>query len=210
MYSQLITGRLQDILPGASKFFARNFDHVVPLFSLQSVDKLDIALVISAMFFQARRSVTITIDEIPDDYNEDLRKRGDTHMVQTNHIATMSRFEPAFGWRLVQKRRTLAWTFPHIGVGVYATILRWEACDETSDSAAAKEPANSRWQKGTHLVLLEFSRCSCPCQKFLAAKARSQIFIHDPWIASPTLLCNRRQRQRLSIFRCSWASYCTW
>ena len=122
-YKEYRIGLLQQVIMDTTE----QFDHIVCITSLQYLDEATLSAVLARMFFVAQKSVTITIDEVPEAYNESLEKKGLKHMVVRNHIPQLNSFGVPRGWRVACRRREFAWTSPHTGHDVYITTFRFEA-----------------------------------------------------------------------------------
>ena len=122
LYDYIHLGPMQAVLPKLE----RRFDHVVSLSSLHFIDTVTLSLVLNRMFEIAEKSVTVTVDDIPDVYNENLVKRGHEHMQGWNHTKEVKEFGVPKGWKVVQREWVFAWMSPMTGDKVYTTVWRWE------------------------------------------------------------------------------------
>ena len=122
LYDYIHMGPMQAVLPKLD----RQFDHIISLSSLHFLDTSTLSLVLNRMFELAEKSVTITIDDIPDVYNEHLVKSGYEHMYSFNHTKEVEEFGVPKGWKVVHQEYQYAWTSPTTGDGVYTTLWRFE------------------------------------------------------------------------------------
>ncbi|OJJ36324.1 hypothetical protein ASPWEDRAFT_737094 [Aspergillus wentii DTO 134E9] len=120
-YGTIFEGSIQQHVSSIGRI-----DHVVSWYALQFLDEVDLNFALTTCFINATQSITFSIDEIPDKYNEDIKEAGDAHMVQFNHVAAVERFGVPHGWRLAHRRRQFAWKSAHTKYDVYSTVFRYE------------------------------------------------------------------------------------
>ncbi|KAH7907219.1 hypothetical protein BJ138DRAFT_524951 [Hygrophoropsis aurantiaca] len=108
-----------------------DFDHVVVFGCLHFLDPTIFSAVLSRLFFVARRSITISVEDIPERYNDHLQKIGYGVMYSWNHTMAIRDFGVPKNWRITYDRRLDAWESPKTGDKVIATILRYEYVDAT-------------------------------------------------------------------------------
>ncbi|KAI1932871.1 hypothetical protein LOZ58_001813 [Ophidiomyces ophidiicola] len=101
-------------------------DHIVAMSMLHHLTPEDVTFVLVRCFQLAKKTITFTIDEIPDEYNEALLKRGLPHMHSNDHIKNVKSLGEPMGWRLSYLRRQLGWKSPATGVQVFITIFHFE------------------------------------------------------------------------------------
>lgn len=121
LYDTIHTGPLQKLLPTAG-----SFDHIGCVSSLYFLTPLDFTLSMVCMFLQARKSVVVTLDEVPDEYNRRIRNldASQSCMIGYNHVPLMENTfcnPPPRGWKLAERYRRFAWKSPHTGVEVFMT-----------------------------------------------------------------------------------------
>lgn len=122
LYDETHQERIQDFLG----HYNEHVDHIVCLTGLQYLPVEELYFVLARFFQLARRSITLTIDEIPEIYNEAMRRKNMPEMCCLNHIEHMKVFGEPTGWRLVYLRYHWAWQSPTSGVEVYTNYIRFE------------------------------------------------------------------------------------
>lgn len=124
IYDEVLIDGMQTCLP---KYHSHDkIDHIVCFGAAHFLSREDFTFFMVLCFVMANRSITISIDEIPDSYNEHLLQKGDAHMHSANHLATMEEFGEPRGWRLLSRQRQYSWTSPVTGDGVFSTFFRFE------------------------------------------------------------------------------------
>ena len=123
IYQDIRLGSIQKVLPTMPLF-----DHIVSLCTLHHVSPLELSFVLSLTFLKARKSITLAIDDIPEAYNEALRKAGPPHdtMQGQSHIEGMKSYVVPRGWLLVDETRLFGWKSPNTGVDIFTTVYRFE------------------------------------------------------------------------------------
>lgn len=121
LYDTIHTGPLQKLLPTAGFF-----DHIGCASSMYFLSPLDFTLSMVCMFLQARRSIIVTLDEVPEEYNRRILNLGASYacMIGYNHVSLMETTfcnPPPRGWKLAERYRHSAWKSPNTGVKVYMT-----------------------------------------------------------------------------------------
>ena len=103
-------------------------DHVVSLSALHLLSTFDLSLVLCRSFQIASKSVTLHLDEIPEEYNRKLREAGEPHcfMVAHNHVEFLAEFGTPRGWVLRDKWQTYSWRSNFIACGVHSMVYRFE------------------------------------------------------------------------------------
>ncbi|KFY99105.1 hypothetical protein V500_01477 [Pseudogymnoascus sp. VKM F-4518 (FW-2643)] len=127
-YQAVILGPVQKILPA----YLKPVDHIVCMGTLHFLSTYELSLVLSRSFLLARRSVTISVDEIPSVYNESLKASGRGHMESLDHLAGVEAFGTPVGWKLADRWRRFSWKSPTTGVEVYTSVFRFEREDQES------------------------------------------------------------------------------
>jgi SAM-dependent methyltransferase len=123
-YDQCYVGPIQEVIPRISE----KFDHIVCYQAIHFVNTFELSLVLSRCFQLALKSVTIGIDEIPNEYNKRIRllKPPANLMTSINHIQEIRNFGVPRGWKLTLEERHFGWTSPNSGVEVYTTVFHYE------------------------------------------------------------------------------------
>ncbi|KAJ5363625.1 uncharacterized protein N7496_009338 [Penicillium cataractarum] len=106
-------------------------DHIVSMSALYFLPPVEFSLVMVRAFQLAQKSVTVCIDETPENYEAKLIEIGPPHsyMIGYNHLEQM---EKTFctsappGWSLTKKFERSAWYSPVTGIEVYATVFCFE------------------------------------------------------------------------------------
>lgn len=122
-YKEYKMGPLQDVVMNLTE----SFDHIVSRSAFQYLDEVTLSAVLARIFLVARKSVTFTIDEIPELQNEMLEKASMKHMQAKNHVAQVDGFGVPRGWRVASRQRAYAWTSPSTNTDVFVTTYRFEA-----------------------------------------------------------------------------------
>ncbi|KAI4222264.1 MAG: hypothetical protein LQ349_007667 [Xanthoria aureola] len=122
-YQDIRVGSIQKVLPTMPMF-----EHVVSLAALHHIPSVELSFVLSSAFQKARKSITFGIDDIPEGYNEVIRKQGPPWdaMQGHNHRATMESYVIPRDWRLADETRVFGWRSPNTGHDVFTTVYRFE------------------------------------------------------------------------------------
>ncbi|KAI9370356.1 hypothetical protein BJX61DRAFT_544728 [Aspergillus egyptiacus] len=120
-YESCYVGPMQTVLPTIPD----QFDHIFCYQAIHFVSSFELSLVLSRCFQLARKSVTIGIDEIPDEYNKKMTAFNPS-MTSINHVHEMRKFGIPCGWTLALEERHFGWRSPNVGVDVYTTIFHYE------------------------------------------------------------------------------------
>ncbi|KAG6107687.1 hypothetical protein E4U14_004070 [Claviceps sp. LM454 group G7] len=110
-------------------------DHVICSSVLHLVGPEMFTFIVVLLFVLANKSITLSVDEISDVYNENLVKAGLKVLYSFDHVARMEAVGAPEGWRLVSKERVFSWASPKTGDRIYSTYFRFERID---DDAAAR------------------------------------------------------------------------
>lgn len=123
-YNVTYLGPMQEVLPRISE----QFDHIFCYQAIHFVSNFELSLVLARCFQLALKSVTIGIDEIPDEYNTRIRalKPPACFLTSINHIQEIRNFGVPRGWQLVLEERHFGWKSPNSGVDVYTTLFHYE------------------------------------------------------------------------------------
>lgn len=122
-YKEVKIGPLQDVIMDTTT----SFDHVVCVSTLQYLDEVEMCAVLVRMFQLAQKSVTISVDEIPDSHNEAWVKAGFPFLQVKNHLQLVEGFGVPRGWRVGRRVRKFGWTSPNTGHNVDTVLFRFEA-----------------------------------------------------------------------------------
>jgi SAM-dependent methyltransferase len=120
-YQEVHQGSLQSVLPSLG-----SFDHIVCFSMSHFLPTVDLNMVLVSAFRLAQKSIAFTVDDIPDEYNEHLKKTGDSHMVSQNHLKEMEAFGVPLGWKLADRFTVFGWKSPHTGHKIYTTVFIFE------------------------------------------------------------------------------------
>ncbi len=110
------------------------FDHILSIGCLLFLNKVVFQMTLNLMFEMATKSITITIDEIPDEYNEILVKMGYGFMYSYNHKCVLDTFKVPDKWILTYNKRQHMWRSLTTGIDVYGSLLRFETNPKNSTS----------------------------------------------------------------------------
>lgn len=113
--------------------FADSVDRIVCFSALHFLRPEIFTFVLVLCFTLANKSVSISIDEIPDVYNENLEKKGVGFMHSFNHLPRMLAFGEPPNWRLTKSTRQYSRTSPATGDEIYTTYFRFDRIGETQD-----------------------------------------------------------------------------
>jgi hypothetical protein len=143
-------------------------DHIVSLSALLHLTPEELTFVLVRCFQLARKSITITVDEIPDEYNEALRKQGLTHMHSENHIKNVKAMGEPPGWRLAYLCRQFGRVSPATKVKVYTTVFHFDRFQEEPDLTAY--PGLNRYESRT--IIPEAIDIHAKVNRFKGAEVR--------------------------------------
>ncbi|CAG8168724.1 unnamed protein product [Penicillium nalgiovense] len=127
VYDQVDISGLQTCLLQYSRH--GEVDHVVSFGALHFLSPEEFASFFVQCFIIANKSITVSVDEIPDSYNEHLHEKGLSYMHSTNHLGNMEAFGEPQGWKLVSRQRHYSWTSPTTGDDIYSTFFRFGRVD---------------------------------------------------------------------------------
>ena len=121
LYDTIHIGPLQKLLSTAGFF-----DHIGCASSIYFLSPVDFTLSMTSMFLQARKSIIVTLDEVPDEYNSRILNLDPSYacMIGYNHVPLMEAVfcnPPPRGWKLADRYRHFAWKSPVTKVEVYMT-----------------------------------------------------------------------------------------
>ncbi|KAM5349473.1 hypothetical protein ACJ41O_005978 [Fusarium nematophilum] len=123
-YDHVFVGPVQEVLPTITE----SFDHIMCYQAIHFVSTFEVSLVLSRCFQLAKKSVTIGVDEIPDAYNEAIKRLPPPANVMTsiNHIQEVRDFGVPRGWKLALEEQVFGWTSPNTNVEVNTTLFHFE------------------------------------------------------------------------------------
>ncbi|KFX89772.1 hypothetical protein V490_06815 [Pseudogymnoascus sp. VKM F-3557] len=127
-YEAVILGPVQKIL----MVYQKPVDHIVCMGTLHFLSTYELSMVLSRSFQLARSSVTFSVEEIPQVYNDSLKAIGEQHMESLDHLAGVEAFGTPVGWKLVDRWRRFGWKSPTTGAEVYTSVFRFEREDQES------------------------------------------------------------------------------
>ncbi|GIK04311.1 hypothetical protein Aspvir_008390 [Aspergillus viridinutans] len=113
--------------------FAEGVDHIVCFSAIHFLRPEIFAFVLVLSFTLARKSITISVDEIPEVYNEKLEEMNVGHMHSWNHLASILAFGEPPNWCLTKSTRQYSWTSPTTGCDVYPNYFRFDRVGESQD-----------------------------------------------------------------------------
>ncbi|KAI8649301.1 ATP-grasp domain-containing protein [Fusarium sp. Ph1] len=123
-------GSLLDIACGTGLFgrLIRAEQHIMCYQAIRFVSAFEVSLVLSRCFQLANKSVTIGVDEIPEAYNEAIKKLPPPNNVMTsiNHVQEVRDFEVPRGWKLALEEQVFGWKSPNTNVDVNTTLFHFE------------------------------------------------------------------------------------
>ncbi|KAF3935456.1 hypothetical protein ABW20_dc0108087 [Dactylellina cionopaga] len=130
LYDQLHIERMQTCL--INHHNDGDIDHIVCFSAVHFLSVSEFAFVLVLCFVLAKKSITLTVDEIPDVYNKHLAERGEPFMHSTNHLANMEAFGEPLGWRLKSRHKQFSWTSGATGDKVFTNYFRFERTNESN------------------------------------------------------------------------------
>ncbi|KAL4985302.1 hypothetical protein BDW68DRAFT_165384, partial [Aspergillus falconensis] len=111
--------------------YADSIDHIVCFSALHFLCPELFTFFLVLCFTLAHKSITISVDEIPDQYNEHLTKMNLEYMHSNNHVAKMEQFANVPGWKMTRGERQFSWSSPKTGDEVYTTYFRFDRLEES-------------------------------------------------------------------------------
>nr|BAV32143.1 hypothetical protein [Sordaria araneosa] len=112
--------------------YAEAVDHVVCFTAIQLLRPETLSLFLVLAFALTNKSITFTVNEVPERYNSYLAEKDHAHMRSANHVKALEDFGVPNGWELVWRHREFAWTTPQTGDDIYSVIYRFERVDEAT------------------------------------------------------------------------------
>ncbi|KAM7216729.1 hypothetical protein V8F06_007839 [Rhypophila decipiens] len=110
--------------------YAETVDHVVCFTAIQLLRPEVLSLFLVLAFALTNKSITFTVNEVPERYNDYLESNDHAHMRSANHVKALEDFGVPAGWELVWKQKEFAWKTPQTGDDIYSVIYRYERVDE--------------------------------------------------------------------------------
>lgn len=122
LYENVHIGLIQDVLPTLEK----KFDHILAIGVLYHLSPTQLSVVLSRMFQLATKSITFTIEQLSDAYNEGARKHNEGHMAGTNHTKACEAFSLPKGWKRVPTAEfDFSWASKHFGAVTTTKVYRF-------------------------------------------------------------------------------------
>ncbi|KAK4210598.1 hypothetical protein QBC37DRAFT_376842 [Rhypophila decipiens] len=110
--------------------YAETVDHVVCFTAIQLLRPEVLSLFLVLAFALTNKSITFTVNEVPERYNDYLESNDHAYMRSANHVKALEDFGVPAGWELVWKQKEFAWKTPQTGDDIYSVIYRYERVDE--------------------------------------------------------------------------------
>ena len=114
--------------------YAPSVDHIVCFSAIHFLQGPEFALFMVLCFALANESITISVDDIPDVYNEHLDSLGESFMRSTSHLDQMDGFDIPRGWRLIRGEKKYSWTSGATGLDVDSVMFRFERIDPATEN----------------------------------------------------------------------------
>ncbi|KAK6511078.1 hypothetical protein TWF506_010159 [Arthrobotrys conoides] len=112
-----------------------DIDHIVCFSGCHFLSEEEFSFVLALCFILAKKSITFSVDEITDTYNEAIAKRGMSFAHSINHIANMKAFGVPKGWRLARHHRQFSWTSPTTqNDDIYTNYFRFEKIEDYKET----------------------------------------------------------------------------
>ncbi len=100
------------------------YDHIVTSGALLYCCNRNFEKIFSIMFNLATISITLTVEDLPDDYISESKKT--YNMTCFNHTKAIENLDIPLDWTLVHKKRDFLWKSPKMGSLIFGTVLRYE------------------------------------------------------------------------------------
>ncbi|KAK4497158.1 hypothetical protein PRZ48_011608 [Zasmidium cellare] len=104
---------------------ADEVDHIVCFGVLNFLHPILFNAVFARMFMLARRSITVSIDDLTPDLIK-LHAAAHGELLSVNHVKAVEDFGVPTGWKLVHKKQGKMFTSPSMGVDVHGYGMRFE------------------------------------------------------------------------------------
>ncbi|CAI6080477.1 unnamed protein product [Clonostachys chloroleuca] len=137
-YDDVIIGPVQECLPRMSE----KFDHIIYHQAINFLNTYEVSLVLARCFMLAQKSVTIGVDEIPDEQNERIKMLPPpmNSLLGINHLQEVEEFGVPKGWERHSRERYFGWKSPSTGVDVDEPITgkgqRWQTLNDKGIAVA--------------------------------------------------------------------------
>lgn len=78
------------------------------------------------MFMLAQKSVTFEVDDLSDEYIDDIKRIHGDLCVNINHVRTVEKFGIPRKWKRVHNERVYLYKSPSTGTDVFGLAMRFE------------------------------------------------------------------------------------
>jgi len=112
-------GTMEELIMGAGEF-----DHIVCWGALHFLEAVHLNAVLARMFMLARKSITFEIDDISQEYIDDLKTNHGFSNI--NNVEAMEEFGTPKGWRKVYHEREYIYKSPATNIDVSGYAMRFE------------------------------------------------------------------------------------
>jgi D-alanine-D-alanine ligase-like ATP-grasp enzyme len=120
-YKKIHIGLIQNIINNIERF-----EHIISSGTLHFLNNVYFEKVLFRIFEIASKSITLTIEDIPDIYNKNLIDKGIINMYSYNNTKIIDNFIIPNEWNIVYKEKVFMWDSPSTGDKIYGTIYRYE------------------------------------------------------------------------------------
>ncbi|KDQ19353.1 hypothetical protein BOTBODRAFT_51784 [Botryobasidium botryosum FD-172 SS1] len=107
-------------------FGDNSFDHIVSNGCLHFLNPFDFSALLQKAFSVAARSITISVEDIPDGMCESFAARGLEYAHHYNHTQLMESFQIPADWRVAEALTGSLWVSPTTGFEVPGTVWHFE------------------------------------------------------------------------------------
>ncbi|MEZ4156491.1 MAG: class I SAM-dependent methyltransferase [Candidatus Paceibacterota bacterium] len=116
-YEKVILGRIEEAVEQEG-----SYDHIVSLSALYYVSKEDIEKVILSILAKAKKTATLSFEEITKEFSETVRQVvGDIPL--ESHVGALKELNLPKGWSVVEDVMQGAWTSPRVGQRINAEMV---------------------------------------------------------------------------------------
>ncbi|KAL1925120.1 uncharacterized protein VTP21DRAFT_3 [Calcarisporiella thermophila] len=122
-YSVIEIGLMQDVVFSLKH---RKIDHVVSTGALHFLNNDVFKSTLMRLFEIADKSITLSIEDIPEEYNQNLIRLGVASMYSYNNTFVAENIIIPKDWERVHREYTYMWKSPATGNNIYGTIFRFE------------------------------------------------------------------------------------
>ncbi|KAF9250238.1 hypothetical protein DTO006G1_1654 [Penicillium roqueforti] len=123
-YRELRVGPMEEQIMGAGEY-----DHIVCFGALHFLGPVYLNAVLARMFMLARKSVSISVDDVSDEYIQAIKEKHGELTFNANHVKAIEEFGIPKGWKRVYHERRLMYSSPTNGEKVYGYGMRFERAD---------------------------------------------------------------------------------